>query len=220
MSSRTPAARRSTPQTRPRSAGRASARLRRPQKGWPPPFSTTGRGISGGRDRTPEKYGNDPTISRASYPPVTPCACSATADGDSAASLQTGGPGSTPCSLVPVTCTRDEWGTAQPLFAWPRGPNFWQRATTRILSMDWSISEAMLFTLNMLGHDHPLDSHIRCASRKSGANGPLSLRANQYSVAVDIGEVIGCHSKPGRSVAAAPDRLQGLIGRMKVLWPL
>jgi len=40
--------------------------------------------------RTPEKYGNDPTISRASHPPRALRTCSATAVGDSAASLQAG----------------------------------------------------------------------------------------------------------------------------------
>ena len=43
--------------------------------------------------RTPEKYGNDPSTSRASDPAVASRTCSATADADSAASLQTGGPG-------------------------------------------------------------------------------------------------------------------------------
>ena len=60
---------------------------------------TPKRALQKGREgRTPEKYGNDPTIRCASHPPVTPRTCSATADGDSAATLQAGGPGfDSPC---------------------------------------------------------------------------------------------------------------------------
>src|SRR5664280_2248422 len=50
------------------------------------------------RSRTPQKYGNDSTISRASYPPGAPRTCSATANAGRAASLQAGGPGfDSPC---------------------------------------------------------------------------------------------------------------------------